>query len=67
MNAWASIFLQSPVNDGCYEEDDLPQVNWDWPKATWFQIRLDHVREHEPVLSLKSHRKLGHQAEAMIG
>jgi hypothetical protein len=62
MNTWASIFLQSPVNDGCYEEDDLPQVNWDWPKATWFQIRLYHVREHEPVLSLKSHRKLGHQA-----
>ena len=24
MNAWESIFLQSPVNKGCYDEDDLP-------------------------------------------
>jgi hypothetical protein len=29
MNAWESIFLQSPVNDGCYLEDELPEQNWD--------------------------------------
>ncbi len=63
MNAWESIFLQSPVNDGCYEEDELPQLNWHWPRETWFQIRLDYVREHEPLLSLKSYRKLGYPVE----
>jgi hypothetical protein len=31
MSAWESIFLQSPVNGGCYEEDELAQQNWDWP------------------------------------
>ncbi|MBM2803929.1 MAG: hypothetical protein HW419_1822 [Deltaproteobacteria bacterium] len=63
MNAWESVFLQSPVNDGCYEEDELPQQNWDWPKGTWFQARLDHIRDHEPVLNRKSHRKISHAME----
>ena len=63
MNAWESIFLQSPANEGCYDEEDLPQLNWEWPKETWFRSRLDYVREREPVLSLRSHRKLGHQVE----
>jgi hypothetical protein len=63
MNAWESIFLQSSVNDGYYGEDELPQLNWRWPKETWFQTRLDYVREYEPVPKLKSHRKLGHPAE----
>ena len=62
MKAWESIFTQSPVNDGCYEEDDLPQSNWQWPKATWFQIRLDYVREREPMLSLRTIRRLGRHA-----
>ena len=63
MNAWESVFLQSPVNDGCYEEVDLPQQNWDWPKGTWFQARLDQIRDHEPVLKRKSQRKLSHAME----
>jgi hypothetical protein len=57
MNAWESIFLQSPVNDGWYEEDELPQLNWEWPNGTWFQTRLDHVREYEPVSHLKISQK----------
>ena len=36
MNAWESIFLQSRVNDGYYDEEDLPQLCWGWPKDTWF-------------------------------
>jgi hypothetical protein len=63
MNAWESIFLQSPVNDGCYEEEDLPQLNWQWPSETWFQNRLDHVREHKPVRRLRSYRRPGSSAE----
>ena len=45
MSAWESIFFQSPVNGGCYEEDELTQQNWDWPKGTWFQGRLDRIRD----------------------
>jgi hypothetical protein len=58
MNAWESIFLQSPANDGYYDEEELPQLKWEWPNGTWFQTRLDHVRDYEPLRHLKSHRKL---------
>jgi hypothetical protein len=57
MNAWESIFTQSPVNNGCYAEDELQQQNWSWPTGTWFQTRLDGVRErtsHQP----KSNRRI---------
>jgi hypothetical protein len=57
MNAWESIFMQSPVNNGFYEEDELQQQNWSWPKGTWFQTRLDFVREQMP-LHLKSSRRI---------
>ncbi|HEY7321972.1 MAG TPA: hypothetical protein VIE89_30755 [Candidatus Binatia bacterium] len=62
MKAWASIFLQSPVNDGYYDEDDLPHLSWEWPKETWFQTRLDYVREREPVLSRRIARRLARLA-----
>ena len=58
MNTWESVFLQSPVNDGYYDEDRLPQFKWDWPKGTWFQSRLYFVREHQSAVSLKSSRKM---------
>jgi hypothetical protein len=57
VNAWKSIFMQSPVNNGFYEEDELQQQNWSWPKGTWFQTRLDFVREQMP-LQLKSSRRI---------
>ena len=49
--------MQSPVNNGFYEEDELQQQNWSWPKGTWFQTRLDFVREQMP-LQLKSSRRI---------
>ena len=61
MNAWESIFLQSPVNAGRYVADELPQQIWDWPKETWFQARLDRIREHEPVLNRRSNKKPSHE------
>jgi hypothetical protein len=64
MNAWESIFLQSPVNDGCYAEDELPQQNWQWPRGTWFQARLDQIRDHKPVLKRKAQRKLNQGTES---
>jgi len=56
MNAWKSIFMQSPVNNGFYEEDELQQQNWSWPKGTWVQTRLDFVREQMPLHHKSSRR-----------
>lgn len=47
MNTWEAIFSQSPANDGYYNGEKLPQAHWEWPKSTWFQGRLDRIRENE--------------------
>lgn len=60
MKAWESIFLQSPVNNCWYDEDDLPQLNWKWPKETWFETRLDYVREHQSLRRVKFLPKPAH-------
>jgi len=44
MNSWELIFRQSRVNLGSYDGDRLPTQNWDWPRGTWFQTRLWHLR-----------------------
>jgi hypothetical protein len=44
MNSWQLIFEQSRVNAGVYDGERLPTQNWDWPRATWFQKRLLHLR-----------------------
>ncbi len=54
MNGWELIFMQSPINNGYYEETELPQQNWRWPQGTWFQTRLSFVRESRPPLNLQS-------------
>lgn len=54
MNAWESIFEQSRANKGYYNGDELAQRYWEWPRGTWFQSRLEHVREHEPLTGLKT-------------
>ena len=63
MNTWEVIFMQSPVNHGYYDEDELPQQNWEWPKGTWLQTRLDYIREHRSPLTLKSSRKMNHDRD----
>ncbi len=57
MNAWESVFMQSRVNDGYYDEEGLPDQAWPWPKETWFQGRLDKVREQEPTALLNPGKK----------
>ena len=47
MNAWESVFSQSKANRGFYDEERLPQSRWEWPHNTWFQARLDYVREND--------------------
>lgn len=44
MNNWEWIFRQSKVNDGFYDGDRLSVQNWDWPRQTWFQARLEYHR-----------------------
>ena len=62
MNGWESIFTQSPVNNGLYQEDKLQQQNWSWPTGTWFQTRLDVVRDHASV-RLKPNRRISNVDE----
>jgi hypothetical protein len=57
MNTWEAIFSQSPVNNGYYNGEKLPQAHWDWPKRTWFQARLNQVREHDRPWQIKSARE----------
>ena len=56
-DTWQSIFVQSPVNSGYYDEYELPHCKWDWPKGTWFQARRDIMRERQPA-SRRNIRKL---------
>jgi len=57
MNTWEAIFSQSPVNKGFYNGEKLPQANWAWPKRTWFQARLNQVREHDRHQPVKISRQ----------
>ena len=63
MKTWEAVFSQSPVNEGYYNGEQLPQVRWAWPRSTWFQARLNQLREHERVGSLKTSRKLRDTSE----
>lgn len=47
LSYWQLVFLQSKVNGCLYGGEELPQRNWDWPKNTWFQERLSHMRRDE--------------------
>lgn len=59
MSVWETIFIQSPANEGYYDEEQLPQTKWDWPKDTWFQARLDRHRKYQPALGIKASRAEG--------
>lgn len=47
MNAWEIIFIQSKVNNSVYNGDSLLTHNWAWPRETWFQERLRHLRKEQ--------------------
>ncbi|HEX7232806.1 MAG TPA: hypothetical protein VF452_20635 [Candidatus Binatia bacterium] len=57
MNTWEAIFSQSPVNQGYYNEAGLPQNHWGWPRGTWFQSRLDFIRDQERISNTKPETK----------
>ena len=41
---WQLIFMQSKVNGAAYKGEDLPGRNWNWPKDTYFQRRLQQTK-----------------------
>jgi hypothetical protein len=44
---WRLIFLQSPANNGWYDEQALPTQVWAWPQDTWLKKRLSELREKQ--------------------
>jgi hypothetical protein len=45
-SSWQSIFLQSKVNGAAYNGEQLLGFNWEWPKGTFLQRRLDYLRKY---------------------
>jgi hypothetical protein len=66
MNTWESIFVQSPVNEGHYDEEELPYLTWNWPKETWFQTRLTEMRKHLLAVGQKTVKRTGPNAESQV-
>jgi P2-related tail formation protein len=64
MNAWESIFVQSPVNESYYDDDALPYLTWNWSKETWLQTRLTEMRRHLLAVSQKIVKRTGPGAES---
>ena len=52
LSYWQLILLQSKANGCLYHGEDLPQINWQWPKETWFRERLNR---HLKNLALAVH------------
>ncbi|HUF40818.1 MAG TPA: hypothetical protein VMR20_02580 [Verrucomicrobiae bacterium] len=41
---WQLVFLQSKVNGAPYNGEELPGRNWNWPKDTYLQRRLQRSK-----------------------
>ena len=41
---WQRVFLQSKVNGAAYTGEELPGRNWNWPKDTYLQRRLQREK-----------------------
>jgi hypothetical protein len=41
---WQLVFLQSKVNGAPYRGECLSGPSWEWPKNTYLQRRLVHLR-----------------------
>lgn len=46
---WQRIFSLSPINGGMYFGEHLPPSRMTWPRSTWFQRRLDYLRENQKL------------------
>ena len=59
MSLWQLVFVQSKVNNARYDGDRFLAQNWDWPKETWFQMRLCHLRKRTQKLRRIDPAKVG--------
>ena len=48
---WQLVFLQSKVNGAAYFGEELPGRNWNWPKDTYLQRRLQSSKWHQATQS----------------
>jgi hypothetical protein len=46
---WQLVFMQSKINGAVYTGEELPSRNWNWPKDTYLQRRLQRSRWLEPT------------------
>jgi|SRR5215470_10051224 len=44
--SWQRIFMQSKVNGAAYQGEQLSGFNWNWPKNTYLQRRLEYLRKY---------------------
>ena len=44
---WQLVFTQSKANGALYLGEHLPGRNWEWPKDTYFQRRLQTLRWYQ--------------------
>jgi hypothetical protein len=44
---WQLVFLQSKVNGAPYTGEWLSLCSWKWPKNTYLQCRLKHLRRYQ--------------------
>ena len=44
--SWQRIFMQSKVNGAAYQGEHLSGFNWNWPKNTYLQRRLEYLRKY---------------------
>jgi len=52
---WQLVFLQSKVNGAAYTGEELPGRNWNWPKNTYLQRRLQRRKFLHPLENSKLH------------
>jgi len=43
-SSWQRVFLQSKANGSSYWGEELIAFNWEWPKNTFLQRRLQYLR-----------------------
>lgn len=47
MSNWEDVFIQSRINGGNYEGDNLPDHKWQWPKDTFLQKKLEELKREK--------------------
>lgn len=48
---WQLVFLQSKVNGAAYTGEELPGRNWNWPKDTYLQRRMQREKWRQATSS----------------